>query len=281
MSKASILVIDDDPALCTLIQALFTREGLHVDTARDGELGLPLILDGRHEVILLDLMVPRFSGIDVVRCLRGSVPEILPRIIVLTAASPRNIDVLPELHEVCAVVRKPFDIAELSTLVLSCIARGQARVGVTWSDASTKVQAQLQSASAEIGAVAGIVAAVSPRAEVELLWSYGYPDDVQEPFRRLPLGAPYPICDSIRSGEPIWVSSIEEARTRYPDVADIMRRTGTESLAAAPAIRHGEVVGAVGWSFRTTQSFPKEQREKLLSIAASRGTCLPLFAPRA
>ncbi len=74
-----VLVVDDEPMVRDVLTRYLSREGFHVTGAADGHQALEAIRDGAPDVILLDLMLPRLSGLDVLRTLRmeGNVPVII------------------------------------------------------------------------------------------------------------------------------------------------------------------------------------------------------------
>ena len=65
-----ILLIDDDCELCALIKEVVARRGLEVHAAHDGRDGLSLIKTGKYDLILLDVMLPKIDGLDVLREVR-------------------------------------------------------------------------------------------------------------------------------------------------------------------------------------------------------------------
>ena len=70
MSK--ILIIDDDEELCELVGEYLSVEGFSTEAVHDGESGLQKALDGDYELAILDVMLPRKNGFDVLRDLRKS-----------------------------------------------------------------------------------------------------------------------------------------------------------------------------------------------------------------
>lgn len=68
MSK--ILLIDDDEELCDLVSEYLTVEGFEVEAVHDGESGLQNALNGVYELAILDVMLPKMNGFDVLRELR-------------------------------------------------------------------------------------------------------------------------------------------------------------------------------------------------------------------
>lgn len=75
-----ILVVEDERRLARAIGRLLEEEGHTVDTAYDGEEGLAMALEGSHDVIVLDVLMPEMDGIEVcraVRCNRLDTPILL------------------------------------------------------------------------------------------------------------------------------------------------------------------------------------------------------------
>jgi DNA-binding response OmpR family regulator len=70
MSDAKILLADDDEELCQLLSDFLVREGFSVDIANDGATALQYVADGDYDALILDVMLPQKSGIEVLRELR-------------------------------------------------------------------------------------------------------------------------------------------------------------------------------------------------------------------
>lgn len=77
-----ILIIDDDEELCDLVSEYLGVEGFSVESVNDGEAGLKTALEGKHDIAILDVMMPKMNGFDVLRALRQT--SQLP-VIMLTA----------------------------------------------------------------------------------------------------------------------------------------------------------------------------------------------------
>ena len=75
----SILLIDDDVSLCNLIAEFLSAQEFHVDTVHNGPRGLSKALEGSHDLVLLDVMLPVLDGFHVLQRLRqrSMVPVIL------------------------------------------------------------------------------------------------------------------------------------------------------------------------------------------------------------
>ena len=65
-----VLVVEDERRLAQVVRRVLEEEGHTVDTAHDGEEGLAMALEGSHDVIVLDIMLPEIDGIEVCRSLR-------------------------------------------------------------------------------------------------------------------------------------------------------------------------------------------------------------------
>lgn len=65
-----ILVVDDDPKICEFVATVMRKEGYHVDTAPGGEDGLRMAIEGLPDLIILDLMMPKVTGFDVIKELK-------------------------------------------------------------------------------------------------------------------------------------------------------------------------------------------------------------------
>jgi CheY-like chemotaxis protein len=119
-----ILVVDDDSAIRALLMTILRRRGLAADAAADGTEALERLAKCDYCVLLLDLMMPRQSGWDVLEEIARWPLERRPIIIVLTAGSePRALD--PTL--VSGTVRKPFDVEMLTDTVSACVRTGPSR----------------------------------------------------------------------------------------------------------------------------------------------------------
>lgn len=123
--RARILVVDDDPALAEMLTIVLRGEGFDSAVVRDGARALDAFRDVRPDLVLLDLMLPGLSGLDVCKQIRAEsgVP-----IIMLTAKTD-TVDVVLGLESGADdYVMKPFKPKELTARVRARLRRGD--VGV-------------------------------------------------------------------------------------------------------------------------------------------------------
>jgi len=118
----SILVVEDEPTLReTLVEALET-EGFRVTSAGDGRVALERFRADHPDLVLLDLMLPEISGIDVCRIIRAESP--VP-IIMLTARGSEVDKVVGLELGADDYVTKPFSLRELSARIRAVFRRGE------------------------------------------------------------------------------------------------------------------------------------------------------------
>ncbi|MGN6183684.1 MAG: response regulator [Thermoanaerobaculia bacterium] len=115
-----VLVADDDMSIRQLVCTIVKREGLDVDCVSDGAEAIEKLKEHEYAVVLLDLMMPRVYGFGVVEYLRQHPPEHKPVVLVVTAYADQKFkEVDPNI--VSGVLRKPFEVAELGTVVRLCV----------------------------------------------------------------------------------------------------------------------------------------------------------------
>ncbi|MEX2447079.1 MAG: response regulator transcription factor [Dehalococcoidia bacterium] len=116
----TVLVVEDDPAILEAVAYSLQRDGHQVTTAADGVAGLEAARELRPDAIVLDVMLPRMSGLDVCRVLRAELP--VP--ILLLTARDSEADRVQGL-EIGAddYLTKPFSMRELRARVASMLRR--------------------------------------------------------------------------------------------------------------------------------------------------------------
>jgi two-component system, OmpR family, response regulator len=116
-----ILLVDDDEPIRLLITAICKRLKIDVDYAPDGEAAVAMIRRRDYDALLLDLMMPKQNGFEVLREVRACAPDLLGKTIIITAVSDatlRDFDGGGTL----VLLRKPFEIADLIDALVACTA---------------------------------------------------------------------------------------------------------------------------------------------------------------
>jgi len=95
-----------------MLAAIARAKDFFVETAHDGQEAIDKLQSGRFDVIVLDLMMPRVNGYDVLRYIAATQPELLEHVIIATAVPER--EVRREVKQpVFGVHIKPFELSRL------------------------------------------------------------------------------------------------------------------------------------------------------------------------
>ena len=118
--RVSVLVVEDEESFVDALTVGLGREGFDVTIARDGQLAMTSFAEGHFDVVLLDLMLPKVSGLDVCRAIRSqsSVP------IIVVSAKGEEVDMVLML-EIGAddYVTKPYRLRELVARIRAVLRR--------------------------------------------------------------------------------------------------------------------------------------------------------------
>lgn len=111
-----VLIVDDDPPIRNLLRHIFKRIGFDAREARDGVEAISLVEQAVPKLMMLDLMMPRMNGWEVLEKLRerGLLDQV--PVVVLTAVGSQRTDTLRD-YGVRAVLSKPFEIHDLISTV--------------------------------------------------------------------------------------------------------------------------------------------------------------------
>jgi DNA-binding response OmpR family regulator len=116
----TVLIVEDDFESRTLFRVIAQREGFRVLTAEDGAEALALLARERIDILLLDLLLPKINGFEIMRHLRCTRPELLGRTLVMTAATEATTRDCEDLLRVFCFRRKPMEIQEVATDLVAC-----------------------------------------------------------------------------------------------------------------------------------------------------------------
>ena len=119
--RPRILIADDDPSIRRMLTLSLRNDGYRTADACDGGEALEAMRAGQTDLVLLDLMMPKVTGWDVL-AERAAAPE-LRKIPVIVITAERG-DGLTKICSdgACSLLPKPFELAALRALVKSCLA---------------------------------------------------------------------------------------------------------------------------------------------------------------
>ena len=116
-----ILIADDEPNILVSLEYLLQREGFAVTLARDGQEAVEAILRDPPDLVLLDVMMPRKTGLEVCQQVRAEARLQTVRIVLLTAKG-RDTDVAKGLAlGANAYITKPFSTKDLVARIRSLL----------------------------------------------------------------------------------------------------------------------------------------------------------------
>lgn len=109
-----ILFIEDEEILLDLLEKKLTQEGYDVSIARDGQEGLEKMRDQKPDLILLDIVMPKMSGFEVMEEMRKD-PDLkeIPVIVISNSGQPVELDKAKELGAKDWLIKTEFDPREV------------------------------------------------------------------------------------------------------------------------------------------------------------------------
>ena len=111
MKNTKILVVEDDPSLGKVLSEFLTAKNFNVDLALDGDSGLDKFINGSHNILVLDIMMPKKDGFSLAQDIR-KIDKSIP-IIFLTAKSEKENVIKAFKLGADDYLTKPFSIDEL------------------------------------------------------------------------------------------------------------------------------------------------------------------------
>jgi len=259
------LVIEDDPALRSLLEAILGRRGIATRTVGRGDEALKAIFEGTYDAIVLDLVLPGLSGVELLRALRAKQPGLLSRVVVITAVANSALqNFAAEFGNlIWQVIRKPFDIDEIVTSTLDCMTCHSGQMPPNLAELSRWFEKRSATVSARTG-----VATVARDGGLHLRADFGYAAGAAVSAFPVALDRNYPLCIAFRRARPVWLSSLTVGGAEYPLLLSIWTASGGQAIAALPLSRNATMLGTVGWSFDEPQAFEEPQRDALSEIAS-------------
>ena len=105
-----MLIVEDELALNNCLQEFFRLKGFSVTSAFSGEEAVERLEEGPVDVILLDVLLPGLTGIEVLRWAKERYPEV--KAIVVTAVDDEKVQETARRYGADAVISKPFDFSD-------------------------------------------------------------------------------------------------------------------------------------------------------------------------
>lgn len=177
----SILIVEDDRTSRHLLASILKREGWRVTAARDGMAALKLLRTRRFGLMLLDVWMPRMSGLEVLEKLRGRKHK--PRVVVMTSDDTPATLLHAVREQAFRYVHKPIQPAELIETVRETIAAPEARPIEVLSARPEWVELVVPCTREAVGRLQGVMAHLDTDLAKETR------EDIAYAFRELLLNA--------------------------------------------------------------------------------------------
>ena len=113
VSSARILIVEDDPNILESLRFILQRAGFEIETVTDGSEALDRVRHRQFSAVVLDIMLPRMNGFEVLKAVRSDPALAALPVIVLTAKGQTNDRRMAESIGASAFITKPFSNSEL------------------------------------------------------------------------------------------------------------------------------------------------------------------------
>lgn len=122
-----VLIVEDDPLISRMYQKVFQFEGFDVDMARDGQEGLQHLKANKPTIILLDIMMPKMTGIDVLREIKADNEyKGIPVIVLTNLSGDEDVETALSMGAVKYIVKsqnKPKQVVDQVAEILAATTR--------------------------------------------------------------------------------------------------------------------------------------------------------------
>ena len=115
------MYVDDEEQLLLLVKSQLTAEGFTVDTTNAGDTAIEILTRQEYDVILLDIRMPRVSGIDVLKHIQKK--KIKSRVIMLTAVDDLSVALETVKGGATDYLTKPYEFENLVNAILRAVAK--------------------------------------------------------------------------------------------------------------------------------------------------------------
>jgi two-component system, OmpR family, response regulator VicR len=117
--RPRVLIVEDDSATRAALRQILEREGCEVDLAIDGEKAVGFIARSSYDAVVLDIVLPKMSGTDVMEYIASTRPTMLESVIVVTGLDVSEIRKL--FPTVCESLSKPVMPTRLIASIRRCL----------------------------------------------------------------------------------------------------------------------------------------------------------------
>ncbi len=114
--QPTILVIDDDPAMQTVLEIALREAGYRVEVASDGQEGVAKLVSQRPNLVICDIMMPQMDGVEAFQRMKDQLQEEGIPIFIITALNRKPWFADLEA-EGAVIIQKPFDIEQMLSLI--------------------------------------------------------------------------------------------------------------------------------------------------------------------
>lgn len=120
---AKILIVEDDPLMSRMYQKIFKFEGYEVEIAENGEEGLKKVKSFQPTLIILDIMMPRKNGLEVLVTLKENEDtKKIPVVVLTNLAGQSDADKALSLGAVKYIVKSEYDPKEVTNMIKEVLA---------------------------------------------------------------------------------------------------------------------------------------------------------------
>ena len=122
-NKKTIVIVEDDAALNRALSQMLEKEGFSVSSAVDGETGLRLIEEKKPDLVVLDIILPRKSGFEVMEEVRKK-PELsaVPIVVLTNLEGKQDIERMTEFGVLGFLVKAEYTLEEITAKIKSMLA---------------------------------------------------------------------------------------------------------------------------------------------------------------
>ncbi|MCI0482434.1 MAG: response regulator, partial [Candidatus Dadabacteria bacterium] len=122
LKASTILIADDEEEIIKIVTECLKGEGFtHLETARDGQDAITRFNKVRHDLVVVDIMMPRISGIEVLRHVKAISPE--SEVIIITGNADKSSAITAVRLGAYDYIEKPFDLDSLARIVTRAVER--------------------------------------------------------------------------------------------------------------------------------------------------------------